>query len=92
MNERQKALLDRYKKHEAFPDYNQDLLRDVAFLRAMAVPMRTCAQLRAATVLELTRITPFELEENALIAGQYMNMQWQAGIPIYFFLWHSQIK
>ncbi|MBO4345589.1 MAG: hypothetical protein J5833_07525 [Victivallales bacterium] len=80
MNERQKALLERYKRHEAFPDYNQDLLRDVALMRAMEVPLRTSAQLRAATVLELTRITPFALEENALIAGQYMNMQWQAGM------------
>ncbi|MBQ7649494.1 MAG: hypothetical protein IJS15_00960, partial [Victivallales bacterium] len=80
MNDRQKALLDRYKKHEAFPDYNQDLLRDVAMFRAMEVPFRTCAQLRAATVLELIRITLFALEENALIAGQYMNMQWQAGM------------
>ncbi len=80
MNSRQKALLERYKKHEAYPDYDQDLLRDVAMMRAMEVPERTCAQLRAATVLELTRITPFELEENALIAGQYMNMGWQAGM------------
>ena len=80
MNNRQKALLERYKRHEAFPDYNQDLLRDVAMFRAQEVPLRTIAQLRAATVLELTRITPFELEDNAIIAGQYMNMRWQAGM------------
>ena len=80
MNCRQTALLERYRKHAAYPDYNQDLLRDVAMMRAMDVQERTCAQLRAATILELTRITPFELEDNALIAGQYMKMVWEAGM------------
>ena len=80
MNSRQKALLDEYKKRDgAFPSYSQDLLRDVALMQALETPLRTCAQLRAATVLGLTRLTPFELEKNALIAGQYMNIWFEAG-------------
>ncbi len=37
MNDRQEALLDVYKKRNGVaPSYNQDILRDVAFMRALA--------------------------------------------------------
>ena len=79
MNDRQKRLWEYYKVHEAAPPYNQDLLRDVAMMHALETPDRNIAELRAATVLELTRITPFVLEDDALITGHFMCMIWMAG-------------
>ncbi|MBO4528236.1 MAG: hypothetical protein J5743_11440 [Victivallales bacterium] len=79
MNERQKHLLERYKATDgAKSRLDVSLTRDAAAWRAMRTAGLTQGECRALTLLELTRLTPLELEEDSLLAGVHLEWNFHA--------------
>ena len=79
MNERQKHLLERYKATDgARSRLDVSLTRDAAAWRAMRTGGLTQGECRALTLLELTRLTPLELEDDSLLAGVHLEWQFHA--------------
>lgn len=80
MNDRQKHLLDRYKKFEgAHSRLDISLTRDAATWLALQGGPYTQGEYRARTLLELARITPLELEDDSLLAGVHLEWCFNAG-------------
>ncbi|MBR5838998.1 MAG: hypothetical protein IKZ84_10685, partial [Victivallales bacterium] len=79
MNDRQKHLLERYKATDgAKSRLDVSLTRDAAAWRAMRTAGLTQGECRALTLLELTRLTPLELEDDSLLAGVHLEWNFHA--------------
>ncbi|MBP5638996.1 MAG: hypothetical protein J6X55_05940 [Victivallales bacterium] len=80
MNDRQRHLLDRYKAmNGAHSRLDISLTRDAAEWFALKDGILTQGECRAKTLLELTRLTPLELEDDSLLAGVHLQWIFNAG-------------